>query len=444
MKAKYLGLANPTKKKRRKKKKSSKSSKNTLFQSGIIDQDEENDNLNQVLGKRTQQGETLELEDFENMDEDEKPIFVETEESRKLTTEEKSKALKQIYGDSDEEGKINKSGKWVPVAEEEDPPVTDTTTKKLKSGTGVFEEDKIQRNYQNSPSPVQSDEDSDQDSSEEDDSSSEEEERVRHDSTDEEGDEEQIQLERGEREKLFKKKINAALGMEIKSQTASEKSSDSDIDSSDDDSDLDSGSDDDDEGKHQSAEATLAERLEQLKKKDEMMKKMAEQYKNAATVIRDQDGKKMEIKDLQASKEKKLEELNKAMLRQWKSGFKQRQDEISKRKMAEEGPGEGSAPMGGNIEGHMGMEQELEFMNKNRFDDPLKKKIKDQEEQYEGGYMQTLNCKFPGTPNRYGIQPGYMWDGVDRGSAFEKRFLQKMNEASNKVNKEYVEHARHL
>jgi hypothetical protein len=92
----------------------------------------------------------------------------------------------------------------------------------------------------------------------------------------------------------------------------------------------------------------------------------------------------------------------------------------------------------------MRVEQELEFMNKDRFEDPLKKKIKEQEDAYEGGYMQTLNCKFPGTPNRYGIQPGYMWDGVDRGSAFEKRFLQKMNEASGKVNKEYVEHARHL
>jgi hypothetical protein len=36
------------------------------------------------------------------------------------------------------------------------------------------------------------------------------------------------------------------------------------------------------------------------------MKQMAEKYKNAATIIRDADGKKMQIKDLQASKEKKL------------------------------------------------------------------------------------------------------------------------------------------
>jgi hypothetical protein len=99
MKAKYLGLKDPTKKKRRKKKKVKKP---VLAQSGIIDQDEADDNLDQVLGKKRDFGETLELEDFENMDEDEKPVFVETEESRKLTAEEKSKALKQIYGDGDD------------------------------------------------------------------------------------------------------------------------------------------------------------------------------------------------------------------------------------------------------------------------------------------------------------------------------------------------------
>jgi Pre-mRNA-splicing factor of RES complex len=91
--------------------------------------------------------------------------------------------------------------------------------------------------------------------------------------------------------------------------------------------------------------------------------------------------------------------------------------------------------MGGNIEGFMSIEQELEFMDKDRFEDPLKKKMREKEECFlEGGYMLTLNCKFPGVPNRYGIQPGYMWDGVDRGSAFEKRFLQKMNEAKGDAN----------
>lgn len=45
-----------------------------------------------------------------------------------------------------------------------------------------------------------------------------------------------------------------------------------------------------------------------------MLKQMAEQYKNAATVIRDKEGRKMNIEDLQINKQKKLEELNKALV----------------------------------------------------------------------------------------------------------------------------------
>ena len=106
--------------------------------------------------------------------------------------------------------------------------------------------------------------------------------------------------------------------MDIKSATQSRKSSSSDDSSSNkesddqEDSDLDSGSED--KTVKNINEISLAERLEELKKKDELMKKMAEKYKNAATVLRDQDGKKLDIEDLQASKQKKLEELNKAMV----------------------------------------------------------------------------------------------------------------------------------
>ena len=46
--------------------------------------------------------------------------------------------------------------------------------------------------------------------------------------------------------------------------------------------------------------------------------------------------------------------------------------------------------------------------------------------------------KGPAAPNRYGIRPGHKWDGVDRGTGFEKEYFAARNRRANLKNLDYA------
>ena len=43
----------------------------------------------------------------------------------------------------------------------------------------------------------------------------------------------------------------------------------------------------------------------------------------------------------------------------------------------------------------------------------------------------------PPKPNRYGIRPGYRWDGIDRGNGFEDRLLTSVHSRGRKKEEAY-------
>ncbi|KAG5984072.1 hypothetical protein E4U55_006104 [Claviceps digitariae] len=81
-----------------------------------------------------------------------------------------------------------------------------------------------------------------------------------------------------------------------------------------------------------------------------------------------------------------------------------------------------------------------ELKDRDRWNDPLLQfgggKNQDEVKGRKGGGKKPL---FPGAapPNRYGIKPGYRWDGVDRGIGFETERFRAMNRRDRLKNLDY-------
>jgi pre-mRNA-splicing factor CWC26 len=70
-----------------------------------------------------------------------------------------------------------------------------------------------------------------------------------------------------------------------------------------------------------------------------------------------------------------------------------------------------------------------ELKERQRWDDPAAQFLAPK----KGGKSVTGKPLYQGAapPNRYGIRPGYRWDGVDRGNGFEKEYFKAQNRKRN-------------
>ncbi|KAK0223318.1 Pre-mRNA-splicing factor of RES complex-domain-containing protein [Armillaria fumosa] len=148
------------------------------------------------------------------------------------------------------------------------------------------------------------------------------------------------------------------------------------------------------------------------------------------TVYRDATGRKIDTKAAraEAARKKREKEEREAQKMEWGKGLVQR-DEAEKRKQELE------RLKTKNFARHADDEDLNEEQKaKELWNDPAaafltrKRSKGPQKPQYTGP---------PPPPNRFGIKPGYRWDGVDRGNGFEKKLFQGKNEARRKGQESY-------
>ncbi|KIJ53788.1 hypothetical protein M422DRAFT_58539 [Sphaerobolus stellatus SS14] len=138
------------------------------------------------------------------------------------------------------------------------------------------------------------------------------------------------------------------------------------------------------------------------------------------TVYRDASGRKIDTKAAraEAARLRKEQEEREAKKMEWGKGLVQREEKEKERRELEKEKTRGLARYADDKE----LNEDLKAQD--RWNDPAaafltKKKTKGpRRPEYTGP---------PPPPNRFGIKPGYRWDGVDRSNGFEKKYFQSIN-----------------
>ena len=176
-----------------------------------------------------------------------------------------------------------------------------------------------------------------------------------------------------------------------------------------------------------SAKEIQKELYELKRKNDKIMKNLSDDVsgKNAKTIFRDRStGKIRNIeKELNVEEEKMKEK--KATYDKWSRGLVQGE---AKQQKLESDLYEMSKPLA-RYENDTDLDQLLKA--RDRQDDPMLKEI--QKKRQEEERIKNPNYKvypkyngLPAPPNRFNIQPGYRWDGVDRSNGYEAEVFNRV------------------
>ncbi|KAK5669400.1 hypothetical protein BDV3_003534 [Batrachochytrium dendrobatidis] len=154
--------------------------------------------------------------------------------------------------------------------------------------------------------------------------------------------------------------------------------------------------------------------------------------RTAATIYRDKLGKKVDPAAQKAKMlaERRRKEAEEEARMQWGKGLVQQEEqaELAKRMLEEQ-----NAPLAVYVDDKQLNDQQ---MARDRWGDPMASMVrKDADGTFDkSGKLKRRRKKvYKGptpAPNRYGIAPGYRWDGVDRSNGFEVKYFQQKHSRS--------------
>jgi pre-mRNA-splicing factor CWC26 len=154
------------------------------------------------------------------------------------------------------------------------------------------------------------------------------------------------------------------------------------------------------------------------------------------TIYRDASGRMINVKQKKEEAEEKAREEERKQKEELESrqGDVQRREKEARRQALDEAK---VMPVARHVDD---AEMNAELKERERWNDPMAQLLASKKSSSKGGKSKSSGKSYQGAfePNRYGIRPGWRWDGVDRGNGFERKWFAARNKMQDRKAMEYL------